>query len=223
MHYIVYKTTNVINGKYYIGAHQTSNIEDGYLGSGKALRRAIIKYGVEAFQREIISEHSNQGDMYLAEKAIVTCEIVSDKKSYNLTVGGKGGWYVTHGKRESQLEVCRKGREAANAKGAHIKGSITAHYKMRTDPEHRAIVTKAIRDGIAARDSSSFWKHTEDTKRKIGSANAINQIGSGNSNYGRKWIYNVDTHESRCIDSDDVERYTADGWKVGRKMKKILT
>ena len=44
IHYI-YKTTCNITNKYYIGMHSTSNLEDGYLGSGKRLRYSIRKYG----------------------------------------------------------------------------------------------------------------------------------------------------------------------------------
>lgn len=43
--YTVYKTTNIINGKYYIGVHKTTNPNDSYLGSGKAIKEAIKKYG----------------------------------------------------------------------------------------------------------------------------------------------------------------------------------
>lgn len=37
MNFVIYKTTNIINGKFYIGKHQCVNIDDKYLGSGKAL------------------------------------------------------------------------------------------------------------------------------------------------------------------------------------------
>jgi hypothetical protein len=56
--YIVYKTTNLVNGKFYIGVHKQDFflpiIFDGYLGSGLMLKRAIKKYGEENFIRETL-------------------------------------------------------------------------------------------------------------------------------------------------------------------------
>lgn len=47
MKYIIYKTTCLVNNMKYIGWHSTNNLNDGYLGSGKYLLRAIDKYGKE--------------------------------------------------------------------------------------------------------------------------------------------------------------------------------
>ena len=51
--YLIYKTTNLINNKVYIGSHRTSNIKDNYLGSGTLLKQAIKKYGKNNFEFKV--------------------------------------------------------------------------------------------------------------------------------------------------------------------------
>ena len=70
MHYIIYKTVNLINNKFYIGKHQCQYLEDGYLGSGLNLQEAIQKYGKENFVREILFTFDNAKDMNNKEKLI---------------------------------------------------------------------------------------------------------------------------------------------------------
>lgn len=89
--YLIYKTTNLINDKFYIGAHETNNINDSYLGSGKALKRAIAKYGKENFKKEIIKECCSREEMYLEEQTLLN-NFITNKKCYNLKHGGIGGW-----------------------------------------------------------------------------------------------------------------------------------
>ena len=54
----IYKTTNLINGKIYVG--KSLYLPDGYLGSGLRLSGAIKKYGKNNFRREILEEWSRQ-------------------------------------------------------------------------------------------------------------------------------------------------------------------
>ena len=55
IHYLVYKITNLVNGKYYIGQHQTKNPYDDYMGSGLMLENAKAKYGINNFVKTIRS------------------------------------------------------------------------------------------------------------------------------------------------------------------------
>ena len=57
----IYKTTNIKNGKVYIGQHSRGS--ESYLGSGTLLRRAILKHGITNFQKEIIEECSTKKEL----------------------------------------------------------------------------------------------------------------------------------------------------------------
>lgn len=90
--YIVYKTTNILNNKYYIGVHSQEGKDfDGYLGSGNVLKQSISKYGKENFLRETLYSFDNEKDAYSKEKELVTLDLVSDPNCYNLKIGGLGG------------------------------------------------------------------------------------------------------------------------------------
>lgn len=89
MFYTIYKITNLINGKYYIGKHQTEDLQDNYMGSGVWIKRAIKKYGKNNFVKELLLVCESKKHMNLAEKILV----VSDKEiSYNMKNGGNGGF-----------------------------------------------------------------------------------------------------------------------------------
>jgi hypothetical protein len=89
LHFVIYKTTNLINGKFYIGMHKTRNKNDGYMGSGKLLKRAFEKYGRENFSTVILLECQTEEEMKLAEKILVVFDL---EVSYNLCEGGQGGF-----------------------------------------------------------------------------------------------------------------------------------
>lgn len=92
MYFTVYKTTNIVNGKIYVGSHKTDNINDEYLGSGKYLTRSIQKYGKENFKKEILQIFDNPDDMFILEAKIVDENFVKRDDTYNMKIGGYGGW-----------------------------------------------------------------------------------------------------------------------------------
>jgi group I intron endonuclease len=100
MHYIVYKTTNLINNKTYIGIHQTINLDDGYLGSGLAMKRAIKKYGTTNFKREIIEFCLSYEELIEREKFYVNEVWVKEDSNYNLKTGGQSNGVLSEKSRQ---------------------------------------------------------------------------------------------------------------------------
>jgi hypothetical protein len=92
LYYIIYKITNLVNNKIYVGCHKTTNINDDYMGSGKHLVSAQQKYGIENFKKEILYIFDNAEEMFLKEKEIVNESFVKQKNTYNIKIGGFGGW-----------------------------------------------------------------------------------------------------------------------------------
>ncbi len=87
-YHILYETTNLINGMKYVGIHSTRNINDGYLGSGRWLLRAVKKYSKDAFHRIILGFYDNYDELVAAEAKFVDQAYVDRSDTYNLVLGG---------------------------------------------------------------------------------------------------------------------------------------
>lgn len=127
--YTVYKTTNLINNKTYIGVHYTDNIYDDYLGSGNALHSAIKKYGITNFKKEILFTFNILEDAYNKEAELVNEEFVKRDDTYNLRLGGVGNsWQHAVGKpgprlgKKNSPETCAKLSKALKGRTAWNKG-----------------------------------------------------------------------------------------------------
>lgn len=89
--YTVYKITNKINGKFYIGVHKTKHPNDQYYGSGRSIKNSIKKYGKENFRKEILYLTCVKTHAYEFEKRLL--ESIWDKSgNYNMNSGGHGSW-----------------------------------------------------------------------------------------------------------------------------------
>lgn len=204
MFYLVYKITNTINGKIYIGCHKTKDKNDGYMGSGKIIKRAIQKYGVENFTKEIIVECSCAEEMFAKEKELV----VLNDMSYNMKSGGEGGFDYLN---ETGLNTSWKNKED---RGNKISKSIK--QKWDTDPNF----AKALRERLGVRTDNfiesakvSFLgrSHTDETKDKIKQAVSGKHVGALNSQHGTMWITNG-VNNKKINKTDSIP----DGWRKGR-------
>jgi hypothetical protein len=211
-HY-VYKITNLLDGKIYIGKHSTSKIDDEYMGSGLLLNRAIKKYGVENFKKEIIQFFDTSEEAFECEKDLVTEDFVMSNETYNMTTGGNGSWHS-----------CNRFDDPKTIENRRKAGSISLKNRWQ-DPERR----KKMIEQIAERNRQQFkegrrkapdWTgktHQEETKEKIGKANAISQLGEKNSQYGTCWIHSLEEKISKKIKKEELEQWLSQGWIKGRK------
>ena len=90
-YYTIYKITNLVNGKMYIGKHKTKNLDDGYMGSGHLIKRALQKYGANNFRKEWLMFCEDEEEMNYMELVYVDETWVLRNDTYNLTLGGNGG------------------------------------------------------------------------------------------------------------------------------------
>ncbi|ADM79814.1 homing endonuclease [Aeromonas phage phiAS4] len=149
----IYKITNELNGKIYVGVHKSEDMKnDPYMGSGVGVKRAIAKYGVENFTRTTLYEFATAEEAYNMEAAIVTEEFISRPDVYNAMVGGKGGW--AHIKKPGQ----------------HMKDPVMAAYigscvrrAYEQDPNKKLI---SIANFKKASEMNRGKKHSVETRQK---------------------------------------------------------
>lgn len=91
MFFTVYKITNNINGKIYIGAHSTKNLNDNYMGSSKHLLADIKIFGKSNFIKETLFIYNNKIDMLKKEAELVNKEFCYRNDTYNRMIGGITG------------------------------------------------------------------------------------------------------------------------------------
>ena len=193
MYYTVYKIINNIDGKIYIGIHKTKDIDDGYMGSGKYLKNAQEKYGIENFEKEILKVFNTSEEMFNMESILVNEEFVQSKETYNLKLGGFGGFdYLNSIPRTKEHNIkiseSRKGYKLSKKECESRKG----RWIGKNNPSYK-------KDYKGDKNPFSNKKHSEESKRKIGELNSKHQTGEGNSQFGTMWIYNLEEKLSKKI------------------------
>ena len=79
-YHFIYKTTNLINSNFYIGIHSTSNLNDGYLGSGKRLKYSIKKNGIKNFKCKILEFLPDRESLVNREIELVNVDLLKEER-----------------------------------------------------------------------------------------------------------------------------------------------
>lgn len=209
MNYL-YKITNLLNNRIYIGVHKTDDLNDGYMGSGKLINSAIKKYGIENFKKEILEFFDTYADALAREADIVTDEFLLREDVYNLRKGGQGGFdYINH-------------KELNNAANNGYIGGITTRDNRRNDPTLLAAfklyssnrLKQLHQSGNVTYDNFSGKLHSVESKNKMSLTKKGTQMSTANSQFGTMWITNG-------IDNKKIKNTEPipQGWVKGRNLR----
>lgn len=151
--YYIYRITNKVNGKTYIGQHKYKKLNDRYMGSGKLLAKAKKKYGKENFVKEILvfnvlrKEHAD-----LLEITFIASERAKGKAEYNIAEGGQGG-------------SPNKGKPHSEEWKKKLSDSLKGKKKPPRSEEHKG------KPG-----NFKGKHHSEETRRKIAEGNKMKHV-----------------------------------------------
>ena len=147
MQHIVYKTTNLINGRWYIGVHKLSYRPETYYGSGDLILAAIEKHGRSNFSRETLHTYNTPEEAYTKEAELVTDEVVKDRMSYNIRLGGEGGW-ERHGNTNKIIVKNKEGKRLKVDRDdyRYLNGELIPYNKgipqLKSVNEKRSLASK---------------------------------------------------------------------------------
>lgn len=246
--FYIYKIVNKLNEKWYIGKRIYWGVNpnnDSYMGSGKLIKIAIEKYGIENFSKEILEFCENEKELSSREAFYVNEDVVQNKKSYNITLGGHGGWLGD----EIMLPVMRSEsyRNKMRESIMKIRDQISASVKKTmSDPEWKkrfSEVQKEVQNRPEERERNRkaqlISQNRPETKEKISngvkkafenkeikdkhknSCNTDSFIEKQKSYHKETvWLHNFDLNKRIYIKKHEIEKYLNEGWKIGMGPKR---
>ncbi len=214
MFYTVYKITNLINNKYYIGKHQTKKLDDNYMGSGKLLKKAIIN-----FKKEILYVFDNESDMNAKEKELVViCE-----QSYNLCDGGFGGFsYINRAKLNIRSGYTHSNETIIKIKQA-VKSTFTEERRIAASKlliDNPMYLRPGVKDKVRAKLSGRSL--SSDHKANLSAVNKKKMEDPVNLSRQQKLMINARKYTPTITSENTkikISKAVKLAWKIG-KLKK---
>lgn len=209
MKYLLYEIKNNIDGKIYVGVHKTKVLDDGYMGSGKVIKRAIEKHGIENFTKTILETFESQEEMFAREKELITEEFLAREDTYNLRRGGLGGWDYLNDKNKFNNQTHTIEHMTMMNRFAYAK------YPDGTfrGKSHSAESRLKMSEKATGQQNFLGKSHSEITK-KVMSEIAKQRLldPTKNSQFGTMWITNGVSNKK--IKKQEIIPF---GWYKGRK------
>lgn len=159
MEYYIYLTTNIINGKQYIGQHK-GDINDSYFGSGINITKALKKYGKENFKKEILKLCESREEADIWERYYINFyNAIEDENFYNLQEGGTGG----DGWRACQKWLLNNPDKAKKIYEKNIEN--LKRWKENNPEKYQELVLKPLREGCIQWRKNNPEKVAENIKK----------------------------------------------------------
>lgn len=240
MYGYIYKTTNLINGKIYIGQKKSKKrFYDNYFGSGLLINRALEKYGIENFKVEMICECNSQEELNLQERFYIR-KLNSQNKSigYNVLPGGqyipdimdseeirkaksdgaKKFWDSLS--KEERYQFCKSRKESMNSEKGR-KHLREGQLGRKLPQEVKDKIANQSTDRISINNGKHSTKiKKEDLDKYLSNGWKIGELPRGpkKKEYLQYWVTNG--IESKLVFEKDIETYLNKGWRRGRTMKR---
>lgn len=194
---IIYKTTNLINGKWYIGKDELNNPK--YIGSGMLLTKAVQKYGKENFKKEILAEAGTRAALsQLEELFIKNTNAIKDPLSYNIAAGGNGGntiaGYTDDERKEFGSKISTRWANKSDEQREEFSRKLSekATGRVRT-PEHQTKLNESCkkswteeRRNKKSAEVIAFYKTEEGERVKNILREKCPQYGEDNGFFNKK-------------------------------------
>lgn len=205
MYGYIYITTNLIDGKKYIGQKKSKVfLHEKYLGSGKILKQAIEFYGKENFKVELLCECESKEELDEMEQYYIKFYYAqTSRKFYNICKGGEAGpggpMFKGHKHSEETKQKMSESRRGEN------NGNYGNHWKM-TDEQRKQCseLSKGEKNGMYGR------KHSDETKKLIGDKNRGALKGR---------IRVTDGTTNKTIHPEELDYYLSIGFRKGMTFK----
>lgn len=210
---VIYKTTNLVNNKIYIGKRiftKDKFFKNKYYGSGKLLKEAISKYGLDSFNREVLEEVDNE---LLEEREVYWIKFYNSNNleiGYNLTIGGnsKYGRKIGNMSNETKKKISESVSKYLVENGHPFQDknhSDETKEKIKNKLKGRKLTNEHIKKLADGHRGLKYNKPEKLKKIKIDQSIKIKQL-SMNGYFIKEWKSIMEAARELNIDRSGISR-----------------
>ena len=214
-----YITTNLLNGKQYVGMHSTDNVDDGYLGSGTVLLNAIKKHGKENFKREILKVCETVEEAFANEMVFIGQYDTVRPNGYNISPTGGFNIPGCHSEETLQkMSLAQSGENHPMYGKKHSKETIQKMSLSQSGENHHMFGKKCSEESIQKRSGENHHmfgkKHSEESIQKM----SLARSGENNPMYGKEGYWKGKKRSEETIQKINKSRLRGENHPLAKKV-----